>query len=426
MCISDNPHDMTRPNELGEMLGMKSSFREKSRLEFLLMDCCSFVGVALGVYDDIPPCATVALIDSDDSDGSISDDSEFLDGVSLFSRDVLKNETTKNANDTTTAITVNTISTLTMEKIPLAKRILQSKAIENDLPSNLEQNNVHVFEDAESLSTLQIPPSLDTKTMEMPSPLKPETPRKTLQGLKLVESKVKDTKQKDIEREEVPNRPKSSRHRNPYDIERVPSMVDTSGKDDESVVSAMSAVDVGAKESITKRLFGGKRKILRPWSRKNNINKKIEAKESVGGKSPSIWRASFDQKAPVEPARPLIIVAKPTELSALTNASPVLRSIPSPVRRHAPRYASPSSPPRLLEKPTTEDFRSIVPAIKTTKSNDITASTVGTEEEERTDNIPFDEEPSCKSNSPSRLQTTQNLRVNRYLRPSSKLDFKEF
>ena len=421
MCIPDNPHDMTRPNELGEMPGMKSSFREKSRLEFLLMDCCSFVGVALGVYDEIPPCATFALIDSDDSDGSISDDSEFLDGASLFSRDVLKNETTKNTNDTTTAITLNTMSTLTMEKTPLAKRILQSKANNNGLPSNLAQNNVHVFEDAESLSTLQIPPSLDTKTVEMPSPLKSKTTRKTLHGLKLVESKVKDTKQKNIEREEVPNRPKSSRHRNPYDIERVPSLVDTSGKDDESVVSAMSAVDIGAKESITKRLFGGKRKILRPWSRKNNIAKKTEAKEIVGGKSPSIWRASFDpmsttdaktQKAPIEPARPLIIVTKPTELSTPTNASPIPISIPSPVRRHAPRDASPSSPPRLPKNTSTEDFRSTVPAIETTKSNDITASTVGTEEDKRIDNIPFDEEPSCKSNSPSRLQTTQNVRVN--------------
>lgn len=432
---------MTRPNEQGEMPGtMKSSFREKSRFEFLLMDCCSFVGVALGAYDDIQPCATVALIDSDDSDGSISDDSEMVAGASVFSRDVVKKETTKNTNDTTTSITLNTISTLTMEKTPLVKRILRSKANGVGLPSNLAQNigsgpggNV-VFDDSESLSTLKIPPSLDTKTVEMPSPLETKKLSKTLLGPKLVESKVEDTKQKDTKREEVPNRSNASRQRNPYDIERVPSLVDTSAKDDESVVSAMSAVDVETKEPIKKRLFRGKGKMLRPWSWKNNSNKK-EEKETVGAKSPSIWRASFDptpatdakpSKADTKSSSPLSTTPKPTELSVPKSASPIPRSVPSPVRRHSPRHVLASSPPRLPQKPTIETFRSMVPVITITKSNDITASTVGTEDEERTDNIPFDEEPSCKANSPSRHQTTEKLRVSRYLRPSSKIDLKEF
>ena len=417
---------MIKPEEMGEMPGMKSSPPAKSRFEFLLMDCCSFVGVALGIYDEIPPCASIALIDSDDSDGSISDDSDIEAGASVFSRDVVKNETNKNANDTKTAITLNTISTLTTEKVPLAERIIVSKASKDGSPSKLAQDDVlgeNLFDDAESLSTLQITPSLDTKTVEVPSSTDTKTLSKTLLGLKLVESKVQVTRPKDTERKLTNS--STSRRRNPYDIERVPSLVDASGKDDESVVSDISTADVEPKESMKKRLFRGKGKILRPWSWKTN--NKTEGNETIGAKSPSIWRDSFDTIPPTNTkapkvhnnsARPLVTVVKPN------SASPVHRPIRSPVRRHAPKRA-PASPPRFPKKPGTETFRSTVPAIMMTKSNDITASTVGTDEEE-IDNVPFDEEPSTKANSPSRHQTVQKLRVSRYLRPSSKLDIQEF
>lgn len=424
MRTPNNPKVMIKPDELGEMPVMKSSPPAKSMFESLLMDCCSFVGVALGVYDDIPPCASIAFIDSDDSDGSISDDSDIEAGASVFSRDVVKNETTKNANDTKTSITLNTISTLTMEKIPLAKRIIVSKANKDGSPSKFAQNAVlgqKLFDDAESLSTLQIPPSLDTKTVEIPPSTDTKALSKTLLGLKLVESKDKVSRPKDTERK-LTNR-SNSRQRNPYDIERVPSLVDTSEKDDESVVSAISTADIEPKESMKKRLFKGKAKILRAWSWKTN--NKTQGNETIGAKSPSIWRDSFDAIPATNIKAP-----KVTNESARSSVAigPVHSPIPSPVRRHAPMRA-PLSPPRLPKKPRTETFRSTVPVIMITKSNDITASTVGTDEEE-TDNVPFDEEPSTKANSPFRHQTVQKLCVSRYLRSSSssssKVDIQEF
>merc|ERR1712087_55140 len=82
------------------------------------------------------------------------------------------------------------------------------------------------------------------------------------------------------------------------------------------------------------------------------------------------------------------------------------------------------SPKRLPKRPT-ETYRITVPVIKQTKSNDIAASTIATDEDDNCnrygDNVPFDEPHAC---SPRRLPI-ERVRVGQYLRPSSNVEIGE-
>jgi len=365
--------------------------------------------------------------------------------VSVFSRDALKDEEVKKEDDLKTANTSPTLSTLTMEKFTDMRKIVTPKEHDEELPSKLlllSENFVSgekLNDEVESLtlntmSTLRIPSSLDTRTEEIPPSLDTKTLSRTLAGLQLMDSTIGDmtTPREDAGRN-ISNRSKS-RRRNLYDIERVPSLVDTYGNDDGSMVSAISADSgaqvskgirvkkeppikkgVEAQEPIRKRLFRGKGKILRPWSWKN---KKV-VQETLVAKVPSVWREPLEtvrhtqdipKTRPNESTRPSVTAMKPTK-----------PFVPSPVPRHTPRHV-PKSPPRIRREYPTASPALTVPAIKATKSNDITASTIGTDEEDR-DNVPFDEP--INTFSPPRFQTIEKIRVGRYLRPSSNVEVRE-
>ena len=312
---------------------------KRARFGFLFMDCCSFLGVGLNFDDDIPPCASIALMDDDDS---ISEVSEMRADTSVFSRGALKNQMAKNEEDTRTAHTSPTMSTLTMEKLAEMKKAAPAKQEDEEIPLKLlllSENLVsgeRVYDEIESLtlntmSATRIPSSLDTRTEKLPPSLDTKTLSRALEGLKLVETTGEDTRtREDTGRNFNKNRP-CSRSRNLNDIERVPSLIDTYSNDNRSVVSAISAdsgaplsMGVKAKEPIRKRrLFKGKGKILRGWSWKN----KIARHEPVRAKVPSVSK------------EPPVTVPTASEVPNSPNFGPVVRSDRVELVHYVPVFA---------------------------------------------------------------------------------------
>eukprot|EP00533_Pseudo-nitzschia_delicatissima_P012652 CAMPEP_0197270576 /NCGR_PEP_ID=MMETSP1432-20130617/7365_1 /TAXON_ID=44447 /ORGANISM="Pseudo-nitzschia delicatissima, Strain UNC1205" /LENGTH=431 /DNA_ID=CAMNT_0042735885 /DNA_START=17 /DNA_END=1312 /DNA_ORIENTATION=+ len=430
---------MTKPDSPSEMRGKNFSPQKRGKFDFLFLDCCAFVHAGLGFDDDIAPCASIALIDSDDGGSSLSDDSfstfTKTDLSTLF-EDLLtvdasfeKNEIPKNDDDSKLASTIFTISTLTMEKMVGMNTVLQTKEEDEEQPSklvllseNLVTGGNRYPEDEEwsrtfnTLSTARLPPSLDTKTAEITPSLDTKTLDKTLEGLKLVGTTVGETTQENTGRNA--SNPTYAQPLKFYDIDRVPSMVDASERDDQSVVSGMSFEEyaalfgkdkeTGAKSPtspITKRLLKAKGKILRPWSWKNRKTAKDNGETAV----------AMELREPFG-AVPITNV-QPTSRTEQSRSSATLTKSSLPV--FVPKPTS-TSPQRLSKRPT-ETYRLTVPVIKLTKSNDITASTVGTDEDNDGNNrfgddVPFDEPHAC---------SPRILRVGQYLRPSSNVEIGE-
>lgn len=436
MCTSNNQYVMAKPNDPSDILERDSSPRKRGKFDFMFLDCCAFVGVGLGLEDDIAPCASIALLDSEDGAGSISEDSFTRADLSMISQDNLtfdasleKDEFLKHDDDTKTANTdIVTISTLTMEKTSPNGKVLRTKEDDEEFPSklillsaNLVTGDKHYPDDEEesktfnTLSTSRIPPSLDTKTQEITPSLDTKTLDKTLEGMKLIELTVGETEEN---KGKNMSNPSFLQERNSFDIERVPSLVDASNKDEESVVSAMSAEDesllskdkgAATKEPVSKRLFKGKRKMLRPWSWKNKK------------------RASEDQQTMMLPSElrgPLGIVPFTNrQFTSRTEPPRLPASLKNPPLSSSVRQLVPS-PGRLPKRPT-EAYRKTVPAIKQTKSNDVTASTIATDEDNNCnrygENVPFDEPHACSA----RRLPIEKVRVGQYLRPSSRVEIGE-
>uniref|UniRef100_A0A7S0T8W0 Uncharacterized protein n=1 Tax=Pseudo-nitzschia delicatissima TaxID=44447 RepID=A0A7S0T8W0_9STRA len=438
MCTSNDPFVKAKPNSPSEMRGKNFSPPKTGKLDFLFLDCCAFVGAGLGFDEDIAPCASIALIDSDDGGSSLSDDSfttstkadlstVFEDHLTLDAS-FEKNEIPKDDDDSKLASTIFSISTLTMEKIVGMNTVLQTKEEDEERPSKLVLLSENLVtggnlypEDEEwsrtfnTLSTARLPPSLDTKTAEITPSLDTKTLDKTLEGLKLVGTTVGETTQENTGRNA--SNPTYAQPLNFYDIDRVPSMVDASEKDDQSVVSGMSFEEYAAlfgkdketggkspKSPITKRLLKAKGKILRPWSWKNrkiaNGDGEIVVPSELREPFGTVPITNGQPPSRTEPSRPPVALMK--------------SSLPTFVPR-------PTSSPQRLPKRPTETYRLTVPVIKLTKSNDITASTVGTDEDNDGsnrvgDDVPFDEPHVC---------SPRILRVGQHLRPSSNVEVGE-
>ena len=402
MTKFESPSDVPRKN---------SSSPKRDKFDFMFMDCCSFLCVGLGIDDDIPPCASIALMDSNDGGDSISDSSSVFHDIATLDDSLIKNE-----DDTKTTSTFYTISTLTMEKIAEVKKVLPTKEEDEELPSKLillSENLVvgdkiypkdeEEFSTLNTLSTARRSSSLDTRSEEIPPSLDTKTFDRTLLGLQLVETLVGETTQEDKGRN-FSNR-SYPQPRKLFDIERVPSLVEAYGNDDRSIVSAISIEDNNIpnkddkpREPITNRPFKGK--MLRLWSRKN----KKAVNKADGNKAPSIWREQSETvpntDLPTKSSRPPVTTLKPTKPSILNP-------------RGLPKYS------------TVETNSTTVPIIKLTKSNDVTTSTVGTDEDEcyhrYGSNIPFDEPPT----SSTRFLAIEKIRVGQYLRPSSNVKVRE-
>ena len=405
---------MGKPNSPRETLEPQ----KKSKFDSMFLDCCAFVCVGLGVENDIAPCASIALIDSDDGGDSLSDGSSTRADTSTLFHDHRTYDTSyyekDESDDTKMGSSFFTVSTLSMEKMAQAKKGLPIEDEDEERPSKLlllSRNMVtgeKLYPDDEeesrtfnTLSTGKLPSSLDTKTAEIPASLD-----KTLEGLKLVDTVIEEAAQENTERNA--RNSASSRQLNPFDIERVPSLVDASGKDEQTVVSSMSVDDdaligkndgTGAKGPISKRLFKGKGKILRPWSWKN---KKAANDCDADPVLPELRKpfgtlpVANGQHVQTEQSRPSASLTKP--------------SFPIAVRS-----------PQILPKLPGDSFTSRVPVIQQTKSNDVTATTIDTNEDDNGDNVPFDEPQGASP----RFVAIEKVRVGRYLRPSSNVQVGE-
>lgn len=440
MCTSNDPFVMTKPDSPREMRGKNFSPQKRGKFDFLFLDCCAFVHAGLGFDDDIAPCASIALIDSDDGGSSLSDDSfttftkadlsTVFEDIVTVDASFEKNELPKNEDDSKIESTIFTVSTLTMEKIVGMNTVLQTKEEDEERPSKLTLLSENLVtgenypEDEEwsktfnTLSTARLPPSLDTKTAEITPSLDTKTLDKTLEGLKLVGTTVGETTEENTGRN-VRNHT-YAQPLNFYDIDRVPSMVDASEKDDQSVVSGMSFEEYAAlvgkdketgakspKSPIAMRLLKAKGKILRPWSRKNRKAANDDDEIVVA----SELREPFVGTVPITNGQPTSRT-EPSKSSVTLMKSSLPAFVPKPT----------SSPQRLPKRPI-DSYRLTVPVIKLTKSNDITASTVGTDEDDHHhgndrygDDVPFDEPHAC---------SPRILRVGQYLRPSSNLEVEE-
>jgi len=271
---------------------------------------------------------------------------------------------------------VRTASTLPMKKIAEVKRVAQIEEENEELSSKLvllaenlvseERTVPEVDEESETFhtrSTLKIPPSLDTMTLNLSPSLDTKTWDVTLAGLQLVETIIGDATEVDTRRNY--NNPSCSQPRNLYQIERIPLRIDTYSNDDESVVSSMSIEEdiflskgVGVASDRDRgrdRVYSSEEKPItkRLFGRKGSILKQWS------------WNKTTMQKAN-----------------------------------------------RLKPTPSKEALISTVPVIKPTKSIDITAATIGTDEDDCCnsyygENIPFDE-PHLRS---PKLLTIEEIRI---------------
>jgi len=309
---------MTKPSGLSKGTGKKQSLRatRTRKYDYIFIDCLSFLGLGLGFEETfhLSKCTSVALIDIDDSSNIFLEDVEmeadsstrFSDGITLgVPSDETKNLSSTNYEDKKSIYSTPTISTLTMEKFIEGRKVedetqrqkSQSRLV---LSGNLVPQERSVLEDEEESKTLntrstsRIPSSLDTKTLRLTPSLDTKTWNVTLAGLELVETTIGDTTEVDIRRNY-----RSDSHPMPsilYQIERVPSMVDTQFKDDESLVSFMSVeedifVPKRSGETsnrifptevhqIRQRLFRAKGKLLRSWSwKKRRLQRKCSESE---------------------------------------------------------------------------------------------------------------------------------------------------
>ena len=368
-----------KSNGPSEGPGEKSSStkRTKFNFNFMFMDCCSFLGLGLGVGDDVQqsPCASTALIHNDDVWDNITLDDTVIgtDSWTLFD-DVLTFDTTseneakdnglinhkrlENEEETKPTHSAHTTMIPTMKST--IQKVTRIEEEDEDLSSRVWEEITTLEDDEESKtlntrSTLRISSSMDTKTCH-----------KTLERLPLVETIVGDTTEADTGRN--CSNHSYSRPRSLYQIERVPTMVDNCGNDDQSVVSTMSIeedlfLDKGISEAnnrhsasavkeppVIKRLLSGKGNMIRPWLWNNAAAHKSNRSESASGlrKPSGPLSTTYTQELPQSPS---------------------------------------------------ETSRSTAPMIKPTKSIDVTATTVGTDEDGcyyyHEDNVPFDEPHEC-------------------------------
>lgn len=369
---------MAKPNDV--RIGTR-----KKKCDFICIDCFSFLGLGLGITQNLKfsKYASVAIKDiDDDGDGIFLDDVSIGgDSSTLFGDVITLDVTSDDANDKSstkheimkidedkkTVYSTPTISTLTMGQFMECGKFEDDDG-EEEFPSRLVFSRNLVFEERtqndedesrtlNTRSSSKIPSSLDTKTLILTPSLDTKTWHVTLSGPEMIETMIGDTAAPNIRRKF--SNDSYSCSQNLFQIERVPSTVDTCDGDDQSLVSCMSAEEGnfpntqseaaidedGASavkgHSIKKRLFGGRR---RAWSwNRSKVQKKTTVQET--------W----------------VLQTQTSQLS------------PSP-----------------------ESFRSTVPVIEPVKCIDPTTMIIDTNEDRERyiydgENVPFDEPIACHS-----------------------------
>ena len=306
MVVPNNdPFVMTKPNVLRMGRGKKKSSRETSnkKYDFMILDCCSFLGLGLGFEESLhlSHYASVALMNIDDNENEslLEDNGMEADFSTRFGEastlDVHPDETINrsitNYEEKKTVCSTPTVSTLTVEKI------IDGRIVEDGEQQELRSKLVfagHLAaeertflgddgEDSKTLNTLSVsrmPSSLDTATLQLTPSLDTKTWSANQAELGFVETIIGDTKGVDTIRSY--GNDSQSRPYHLYQTEGVPSMVDTFDNDDQSVVSIMSNEDIFSNKDHgttsdrigfcategylnRKRLFGGRVKLQRSW-----------------------------------------------------------------------------------------------------------------------------------------------------------------
>lgn len=259
MGTSNNiPYFKTNPNDVSMGNG-------KKKFDFICVDFCSFLYLGLGMkrnhYTSKFSSEAIAAIDDDESNTFLEDNSFGSDSSTLFAdlstQDVTSDETKvdssiKHANMIIEEDKKAVYSLPTELTIGHFMEIRYVEDDAEDLPSRSIFSRKHSFEERmpknedeskslNTLSTSRIQSSLDTKKIELAPSLDTTTWKARLSGLRTIETITGNTEERN-ERRKISNG-SYFYLRKPYNIERVPSMVDTCNGDDQSLVSCMSNLD---------------------------------------------------------------------------------------------------------------------------------------------------------------------------------------
>jgi len=364
---------MRKPSVLSMEIGKKNSSRATSnkKYDYMFIDCCSFLGLGLGFEEHfhLSKCASVALMDFDDSVNTFLGDIEMETDSPTRFNDVTTLDMT--SDETKDQCSINYEDKKTMEKLKEGRKfedddLKQDSQLRLTFSGNLVSEERSVLEDEEESKTLntrstsRIPSSLDTRTLQQTPSLDKKIWNLTLKGLGLVETTIGDTIEVDIRRDYSSD--SNPRPRILYHIERVPSMVDTQCKDDDSMVSFMSVEEdfyankhndgtsnrngifPNKEHHVRERLFRRKGKLLRAWSwKKRRLQRRDKECES--------------------------------------QLNPINRLLRTPTS---------------ISTPSEDSSRAIVPAIEPVKSIDATTATTDTNEDHgyyiyHGEDVPFDE-----------------------------------
>jgi len=343
MCSpSTNPFVMNKTSSSSDISKNYSSWITTNH-EIMLVDCCSFLGLGLGIDEDFLACennrddderSTAYFIEDDEND----EDDENRDSATLEDTlmgdesltltldtldtlvdtlDTPDNGKKDNGNgnyelnidkkeeDTKTTNSTCSISVLLMENIVEDETAAQQDDEYDEesktlflLMENTVKAEMAVQEDDEesktlnTRSTMKLPPSLDTKTWGLPPSLDTETWDLPLPGQEVVETR--GDKAETGTRRNNSNPSSLQPHSNDNMIDRVPSLVDIG--DDLSIISSMS-VEVGiflndgddnvvGQKSRAKRFAGGEEMILKsPSNKKTKKHNVAKGKEQRGNDS---------------------------------------------------------------------------------------------------------------------------------------------
>jgi len=339
----------------------------------MFVDCLAFLGLGLGretgTEDDfqILPCTSTALFNSFDDGFSITDSSSSSLLQNNSAVPDLPNEAKENGCTKLTTTKVNMAAMNPIRAVPspnteistdykniaeIEQRVARLPSALGLMPGNLSsEESTAPFDEGESSKTLNTRTtlitrsSLDTKTLMLTSSLDTKTYDMALKGLSLVDTMaLGDTTEAETGRNR--SNPSPTRPRRLFHIDRVPSFVTVDWDDDQSLGSSISMED---------HIFTDKNSVTSAErNKKCTPNKLPFTKQLLKGKIPKLlpWRISGTSKK-----------SNRCEVS-MWRAS----SKPVPNKRSA---------------------------IEPTKSNDVTATTVETREDECDhcfgENVPFDE-----------------------------------
>lgn len=420
MCVPTNPFVLNKETNRSDTSKNCSSSRNTKNHEIILVDCCSFLGLGLGIDgeflfltcnsnpddDEQSMDYSFAKIEDDDDDSGDSTTLEYtvmgdeswtlLGDASTFDTldnllDDGKNEKgngndneksnfniniNKKEEDAKTLDSACTTSILLMENI--VEDEIEARQDEEDEESKtlvllteyiVEEDTAAPEDEEESKtlntrSTMKLPPSLDTKTWDLPLP--------GLEEVETREDKAEGTRRNH-------SCPSLLQPRSDYLIERVPYLIDTSDNDDISILSSLSVEEGLFLDDVD--------------GNENEVEQKIRVKRFAEGQE-TILKSPCNKKTKKY---------NDTEGSEQRG-------------QHSFESISPRTVWTEVVRPTLYTEASKATIINVTKSADITATTVCTDDDEYyEDNVPFDEPHSelvaFSGSSYSRLMPIEEIRI---------------